>query len=176
MADDYLGLKANEPVARIAEAFAKIQGAERGTLKYAREIGKLLREQKKKVGHKYWTSWVADHCPFSKRTASDYMRISKQWGDIEDAADAKGQHAADLTIREALDLLAPKEKEPLTKEQKNERKIEALAKAMTETEVTIVKEALSKLPEDRMKSFRDFINKYLEATQTAPAIPFSKVG
>lgn len=71
------------------------------TLLHARRCGDLLIEAKKQVAHGDWLAWVRDNCDFSERTAQAYMRISQRWLELE-----KTQRAADLSMREALLLLA----------------------------------------------------------------------
>jgi len=68
-----------------------------------------LKAQVKADGQN-WGDWFKENCEdegFSHRTASDYMRIAKNWGEIEmELADAKL-----ISIRQALNILRTKESE-----------------------------------------------------------------
>lgn len=44
-------------------------------IKIAIECGKLLVEQKSKMNHGDWMSWVGKHCHFSHRTATNYVKL-----------------------------------------------------------------------------------------------------
>lgn len=77
--------------------------AARSALAHARSAGALLLEAKEQIEHGGWLSWLKSNFQFSERTAQGYMRLSREWATLE----SKAQRVADLSIREALALLAP---------------------------------------------------------------------
>jgi hypothetical protein len=77
--------------------------AARAGLDHARRAGELLMQAKAEVQHGEWLGWLALHCPaISERTAQVYMRIAREWPELE----AKAQRVADLPVRHAIALLA----------------------------------------------------------------------
>jgi hypothetical protein len=74
-------------------------------LTHAIAAGQLLIEAKAQLKHGQWLPWLAEHCPASlpERTASFYMRLARHAPELE----AKSATVADLTIRGAIQLLAP---------------------------------------------------------------------
>jgi hypothetical protein len=62
----------------------------------------LLLAAKSKAPHGAWRPFIKYHCPFSKRTASVYMRVAAHWPEIA----LKSAGSADLGIAQALRLLA----------------------------------------------------------------------
>jgi hypothetical protein len=73
-------------------------------LQHAITTGRLLIEAKKAVPHGEWLSWLAANCTVSERTSQAYMRVAKGFGGIGD--EAKAQLVADLSFRDALEMLA----------------------------------------------------------------------
>jgi Protein of unknown function (DUF3102) len=63
--------------------------------------GELLLEAKAQLNHGEWLPWLAEHCQIPERTATHYMRLARH-------ADEIG-NVADLTVRGALELLAPED-------------------------------------------------------------------
>ena len=76
-----------------AAAFMK-RGLER-----AINAGNLLIEAKAQLKHGQWLPWLAEHCQLPERTATHYMRLARHEDEIG--------NVADLTVRGALELLAP---------------------------------------------------------------------
>ena len=68
----------------------------------ARAAGELLLEAKNTVLHGEWLPWIAANFAGSERTAHAYMRVARQWPQIEAAVNP--QSTADLTLHEALQL------------------------------------------------------------------------
>jgi hypothetical protein len=93
-------------LARLAERInaehVAVLTAARTCLEHARQAGELLAEAKTACGHGRWLPWLKANVEFSERTAQAYMRVAKHWPELE----AKAQATADLTIDEALDVLA----------------------------------------------------------------------
>ena len=75
-------------------------------LGHAINAGNLLLEAKALCVHGAWGNWLRDNTGISERTAQLYMRVARGLPLLE----AKAQHVADLSLREAVALLA----EPLT--------------------------------------------------------------
>jgi Protein of unknown function (DUF3102) len=73
----------------------------RQTLQHAIKAGELLLEAKRLVGHGPWSQWLDEHCDVSQRSAQAYMRLAKNRTVL-----AKAQSSADLTIDQALQVLA----------------------------------------------------------------------
>ena len=68
----------------------------------AYEAGRLLSEAKSRVNHGQWLPWLKANCPkIAERTASQYMRVSRNWETIK----LKSAGYADLTINGALQLV-----------------------------------------------------------------------
>lgn len=78
----------------------------RDSMARAVNIGGLLTEAKKLVGHGNWGRWLKNNCRFSERTAQNYMRIFANYPEL-----AKNATVADLTYKQALGLLT-ESKEP----------------------------------------------------------------
>lgn len=87
---------------QIRQEHEAVLAAIRKGLTHARNVGELLIQAKAQVAHGGWTDWIAQNCPFSKRSAENYMRIAEHWSEIVE----KAQSIADLTINEALALIA----------------------------------------------------------------------
>ena len=99
-----LALAINEEHA-LAEQYASM------AIHRARRAGDLMLTAKQRVAHGQWLPWLKTNCPTIKdRTARAYMQLARNWATLE----SKTATVADLTINEALKLLAePKpEQEP----------------------------------------------------------------
>jgi len=70
-------------------------------LAHALRAGDLLIKAKGLCHHGEWEKWVAEHCTFSKRMAESYMQLARNLPLLE----SKAQRVADLTLREAIELL-----------------------------------------------------------------------
>ncbi len=70
-------------------------------LQHAINAGEFLLKAKTLTPRGTWSTWVRDHCKFSERTAQAYMRVARGLPILE----AKAQHVADLSFREAVALL-----------------------------------------------------------------------
>ena len=78
------------------------------TLEHARKAGELLIEAKSKLPHGEWLPWLKNSIEMPERTAQTYMRIARDWGELQ----ANPLRAADLSLREAERLLADKTRKP----------------------------------------------------------------
>lgn len=68
----------------------------------ARSTGELLLQAKAQVSYGEWTTWIANHCQFSDRTAQRYMQIASSW----DSLQSKTATVADLGVRMACEMIA----------------------------------------------------------------------
>ena len=74
---------------------------------YICRIGKRLAEAKSMLPHGEWAEWLANKVEFSQRTASDFMRIYKEYGsDQTSLFGGNSQAIANLGYTKALQLLA----------------------------------------------------------------------
>lgn len=71
-------------------------------LGHAVRAGELLIEAKALVRHGEWLPWLATNFAASERTAQNYMRLAAAYPELV----AKSAPATDLTMRQALALLA----------------------------------------------------------------------
>lgn len=91
----------------------------------AAEIGKMLINKKKEVGHGNFTKWVENNCEFSERTAQVYLKLAR----------SKAQNSAVFntcaSINEVLELNKKPKKKPEAKpklDNDDRRKINKLRK------------------------------------------------
>jgi hypothetical protein len=75
--------------------------AVQSALEHAMKCGELLTKAKEAVGHGEWLPWLEKNCEVSDRQAERYMRLS-----IHRAELANSTRGTDLSIREAVALLA----------------------------------------------------------------------
>lgn len=89
----------------INEEHLAVDRAASSMVEHARQCGALLIQAKKQQRHGDWLPWLQAHCPnLPDRTARAYMQVEKNWSTLV----AKRQHVADLSLRDALALLADK--------------------------------------------------------------------
>ncbi len=92
---------------RINDEHQQCATAVRAGLQHAMAAGALLREARSLVPHGQWGSWLREHCHVSERTAQAYMQVARQLPARLEAEGAdKSAAVADLTLREALQLVA----------------------------------------------------------------------
>ena len=95
------------------------------------EIGRRLTEAKALVKHGQWGAWLKDRIDYSQRTANNFMRIYKEYG--ETGLAEKSQSIANLSYTHALALLdVPAEERAKFAEEKNaqDMKIKELQEAI----------------------------------------------
>lgn len=90
---------------RINAAHDAAAKAARAVLENARQAGELLSQAKKQAGHGGWGDWLRANVRFSERTVQGYMKVAAGWDRLQEAV-GKSAAVADLTIREALAMLA----------------------------------------------------------------------
>jgi hypothetical protein len=74
----------------------------RSSVTHAMDVGDLLTEAKKRVGHGKFEAWCATHCQLSPRTARRYMGMAKDRAKIEAQLAAKTANLADLNAQRLL--------------------------------------------------------------------------
>jgi len=89
---------------RIQGACEMVEHRLADALEYARDAGEMLAEAKKLAGHGGWLPYLKE-CGIPERTASDYMRIFKNWKTLRSAT------LPDFTHRKAIAYLRQEEKE-----------------------------------------------------------------
>ena len=90
---------------KIRAEHSAFTAAAKHTIEHALTIGDLLIRAKEKAGYGNWLPWLAEHCPnISERHARNFMAMARHRAHIE----GKSATVADLTIREALALIAPR--------------------------------------------------------------------
>jgi hypothetical protein len=89
---------------RIKSCHEATTTALKSSVEHAIAAGDLLLEAKKQVNqHGAWLPWLSEHCAMPERTAQLYMRLAKS-----EAIEAQMRNSvADLTVRGAIELLAP---------------------------------------------------------------------
>src|SRR5262245_56131376 len=99
-----------DPASEINREHQLARAAFQRGLEHARRCGELLIREKDRLDHGQFLPWLREHCEFSERMASGYMRIARKWPTLEARLEDR-QRVADLPVREALALLAdPKPK------------------------------------------------------------------
>lgn len=101
------------PAAEIIRLHAEIVEALETSFQKAVRIGELLTEHKARLPHGEFLPWVAQHLPFTDRTARNYMAVYRerdqlQVAQVEGLGEAYRLLAADTTPKsETLSDLAP---------------------------------------------------------------------
>jgi hypothetical protein len=85
-----------------AEHDASTLAIKRG-VEHAIRCGRLLIDAKEQIKHGQWLPWLRDHCGVNERTAQQYMRLARHAEELE----SKSASLADLTVEEAVALIAP---------------------------------------------------------------------
>lgn len=73
-----LNLPASNPVAEIKLLHAELLTAAKTTLEKAIRIGELLTQERDRLRHGEWLSWVRVNLPFTDRTARNYLQVFEQ--------------------------------------------------------------------------------------------------
>lgn len=79
----------NELHAQAEELAQKAKEVASKTIEIAIECGKLLIEQKAKVGHGNWEKWCRDNLIFDIRTAQRYMGLFRKTREIENSTNSE---------------------------------------------------------------------------------------
>lgn len=114
------------------------------------EIGKRLTKAKELVKHGKWSEWLENRVNYSQRTANNFMKIYKEYG--ESGIAEKSQSIANLSYTQALALLdAPKSEREKIAEDAKDKTIKELKeeikkrKQEIEEEQNSTKEALEEI-------------------------------
>ena len=133
------------------------------------QIGERLKAAKEMVGHGNWEKWLEEEVSYSKRTASNLMRIHEEYSP-QLLENPKGKLIADLGYTQAIAMLkldfedregfvtehevsdmSVKELEEAIKEKKalkeEKEALEAKLKSIEDKETTAAKELQSKIKE-----------------------------
>jgi hypothetical protein len=74
----------------------------KSSVTHAMDVGDLLIEAKKRVGHGNWEEWLKDHCQLSFSTARRYIRLANKRTKIEAQLTAKSVKLTDLNAQALL--------------------------------------------------------------------------
>ncbi len=66
------------------------------------EIGKNLIEAKRLVKHGEWANWLEEHAGFTQRTAQNYMRLARTFGDYVETGKLTGIEASKLFLLQEM--------------------------------------------------------------------------
>jgi hypothetical protein len=72
-------------------------------VEHACHLGRILLHAREVVGHGGFQKWVDDNCDFKYRSATDYMKIARNWPEIERRLQQEDEPAAGFSLRWALD-------------------------------------------------------------------------
>jgi hypothetical protein len=78
--------------------------AGKATLEHARHAGLALLEAKAKLPHGQFGPWVKANCPFSHRSAANYIKVAQNW----DALQAREENSSALPISSVRGFLSNK--------------------------------------------------------------------
>lgn len=97
--------------AEINQAHEACGLALRASVEHALKVGKLLAEAKSLCAHGTWSRWLTENCTMSEVTAQRYMRVARK---LPPLLEANPSRVTDLSFRDALQLLAKAEDEPMS--------------------------------------------------------------
>jgi hypothetical protein len=114
--------------AQIAEMKVRVcckQLSEMGskTLKLAKEAGQSLGELKLMIPHGEWKTYVEQQIGIRSRTASNYIRIAKNWDELTLHLEGKKETVSDFGIRDALTYFAKREGGPSVRSESEQDQI-----------------------------------------------------
>jgi hypothetical protein len=99
----------NDLVVKINEKLNQINVAMLSVVPRAMELGDLLKQAKRMVGHGQFITWLESNCPgLPKRTAERYMWYADNRAEIEEKAKEKSANLADLTLGQVERWVKPK--------------------------------------------------------------------
>ena len=99
-------MKVPELAKAINERMSAMLTSFRMSVQRAIEIGELLVEAKKRVGHGKFEKWLTTNTTLPYRSAARYMNFAKKRSEIETQF-GKSANLADLNLTTAQRLLAP---------------------------------------------------------------------
>ena len=116
------------------------QNAQRVMLATYIELGKRLTEAKGMLNHGEWLPWLKEKVQFSRQSAERFMLAYREYGEIYEGANSNCSTLSNLSISNALALLAVPEEEreafaaEVDAEHISTRELEAAIKAKEEAE------------------------------------------
>ncbi len=139
--------KLDATVIEITRLHGEIISAAKSSLQKAKRIGELLTQQKEKLEHGQWLPWLKANLPISQQTASNYMRIFRDWETV------KLLNVGNLS--EAYRLLAPpKEPDALSE---IETRISERLRPLDDARAALLEIRDKRLWREQFKSFGDFL-------------------
>jgi hypothetical protein len=136
----------------INERMSAMISSFRTSVQRAIEIGELLVEAKKRVGHGKFEKWLTTNTTIPYRSAARYMKFAKERTEIE-AQLGKSANLADLNLTTAQRLLAPP-KPPAPPEEREKKHEPTAQDRYTDIESALLK-ALLDLDYDLAKGCAD---------------------
>jgi len=108
-----------------AEHRAVVEALESG-LKHAIGCGKYLDKARKLIRRGAWEAWIEANCPFSIRTARNYLRVFRRRGELP--------KLEDISYRRAIQMLRRDPTKPVGKKRpaRGERKLTVSKKALAD--------------------------------------------
>lgn len=142
---------------------------------YICKIGKRLAEAKSILPHGEWAEWLTNKVEFSQRTASDFMRIYKEYGsDQTSLFGGNSQAIANLGYTKALQLLAIPAAE--REEFVEENDVEELSTRQLADLIRERDEALKKAEETgRLREQLDIANSRAKKSESEAAVAAQKL-
>lgn len=101
---DYMVMQERTLPVIISEIHIIEQNVAKTALEGAVQIGTRLQEAKERVGHGNFEQWCQENLNYSKRTAENFMKVAREYGDSTGLI-SKAQALADFSITKALSLL-----------------------------------------------------------------------
>ena len=125
------------------------------------EIGRRLNEAKERLSHGEWLPWLRERVAFSERTAQDFMRLAKEYGESAEIADlgaAKALALMALPVSERAGFAA--EKHLVNGEEKtaSEMTVKELKEAIREREEARAELSAAEAARDKMAEDVRFLN------------------
>lgn len=129
------------------------------------EIGRRLNEAKERLPHGEWLPWLKERAAFSERTAQDFMKLAKEYGESAEIADlgaAKALALMALPASERAEFAA--EKHVVNGEEKTaqEMTVKELKEAIREREEARAELNAAEAARDKMAEEMKFLNERLE--------------
>jgi hypothetical protein len=127
--------------ARIRQEHEAAAVAVRHGVEHAINAGDLLIEAKAQLKHGQWLPWLSKHCQIPERTAQLYMRLARHASEI--------RNVADLTVRKAIEALAPPQTEEEALAAATLAEGEAILERIAVAEANLMDEVRAKMERQR---------------------------
>lgn len=129
------------------------------------EIGRRLNEAKERLPHGEWLPWLKERAAFSERTAQDFMKLAKEYGESAEIADLGAAKALALMALPVSDRVSfATEKHVVNGEEKTaqEMTVKELKEAIREREEARAELNAAEAARDKMAEEMKFLNERLE--------------